>query len=408
MAITNILRDWASSVSIVRIMDNSTLATISAAGYLNTQIDNIERINSGTFAWVPSDFILAYASDGWGLFTISSDFSSLNPFMEAGTGTVTEVDTGTGLTGGPITDSGTISLANIGTLRILSNITGGTAAPIPNTLTSIIDAAIGSTQGDILYRSATAWSVLAPGTSGNFLQTQGASANPQWAAAGGSGITRVLDSVITTTSNFTPDATMLYTEFEVVGGGGGGGGSQGGVSGAAGGENGAGGGFSRGCYTRSQILGAGAFAVVNIGARGNGASTGNNNGGNGGTTNVVANEGGGATLIQATGGTGGNGCANQTGTFFNISDGAGGIGSLGSLNVQGDYCVGSLVLGTLGFAFATQGGNSMFGPGAAPNQGGGNNCGTFGGGGGGATSTTVDAGGGLGGPGVCFARQYCS
>lgn len=47
---------------------------------------------------------------------------------------------------------------------------------------------LGSTQGDVLYRSASAWTVLAPGSSGFFLKTQGTAANPTWAAAsGGSG-----------------------------------------------------------------------------------------------------------------------------------------------------------------------------------------------------------------------------
>lgn len=39
---------------------------------------------------------------------------------------------------------------------------------------------IGSTQGDILYRNASDWVVLAPGTSGQFLKTNGASNNPAW------------------------------------------------------------------------------------------------------------------------------------------------------------------------------------------------------------------------------------
>ncbi|MDR3561260.1 MAG: hypothetical protein P4N59_07470 [Negativicutes bacterium] len=38
-----------------------------------------------------------------------------------------------------------------------------------------------SAQGDILYNNGTAWTRLAAGTSGQYLQTQGASANPQWA-----------------------------------------------------------------------------------------------------------------------------------------------------------------------------------------------------------------------------------
>ena len=40
---------------------------------------------------------------------------------------------------------------------------------------------IGASQGDLLYRSSTAWTVLAPGTSGQFLKTQGTGADPVWA-----------------------------------------------------------------------------------------------------------------------------------------------------------------------------------------------------------------------------------
>jgi len=48
-------------------------------------------------------------------------------------------------------------------------------------------AAITASQGDILYFNGTDWTNLAPGTSGQFLQTQGAGANPQWATPSGSG-----------------------------------------------------------------------------------------------------------------------------------------------------------------------------------------------------------------------------
>jgi hypothetical protein len=47
---------------------------------------------------------------------------------------------------------------------------------------------ISSTRGSVLYRGASAWQALAPGTSGQFLRTNGAGADPSWAAAsGGSG-----------------------------------------------------------------------------------------------------------------------------------------------------------------------------------------------------------------------------
>lgn len=98
-------------------------------------------------------------------------------------GTVTSVGTGTGLTGGTITGSGTISLATVANLRLLANISGITAAPSPNTMSAILDAVFSNVQGTVLYRGASVWAALGPGTSGQFLQTKGAAANPVWAAA---------------------------------------------------------------------------------------------------------------------------------------------------------------------------------------------------------------------------------
>jgi len=50
-------------------------------------------------------------------------------------------------------------------------------------ISGLIGKPTNSTQGDILYRNATTWERLAAGTSGYFLKTQGASANPTWDAA---------------------------------------------------------------------------------------------------------------------------------------------------------------------------------------------------------------------------------
>lgn len=70
------------------------------------------------------------------------------------------------------------------------------------TLTSIIDASIGNTQGNILYRNATDWVVLAPGNAGEFLRSGGAGANVSWAAEAGSG----------TVTNFSAgDLSPLFT-----------------------------------------------------------------------------------------------------------------------------------------------------------------------------------------------------
>jgi hypothetical protein len=49
------------------------------------------------------------------------------------------------------------------------------------TLTQLLDWIGSAAQGDILYRGSSSWARLAAGTNGQFLQTQGAGANPQWA-----------------------------------------------------------------------------------------------------------------------------------------------------------------------------------------------------------------------------------
>lgn len=108
-----------------------------------------------------------------------------------GSGTVTNIATGAGLTGGPITTAGTISFATVANLRILANISGGVAVPTANSLTSILDASVSSTQGTVLYRAGAFWVGLGPGTAGNFLQTGGAGANPSWAAGSGGTVTSV-------------------------------------------------------------------------------------------------------------------------------------------------------------------------------------------------------------------------
>lgn len=53
-------------------------------------------------------------------------------------------------------------------------------------LSAIMDSVFGSAQGSIAYRDTTVWTALSPGTSGQFLKTQGSGANPLWADVSGS------------------------------------------------------------------------------------------------------------------------------------------------------------------------------------------------------------------------------
>lgn len=91
-------------------------------------------------------------------------------------------------------------IVNIGNATILSNVSGGSAAPSANTMTSLLDI-IGGTQGNILYRGASVWTALAPGSNGTVLTSGGAAANPSWTSVGGTGTV--------TSVTFTGDGTVL-------------------------------------------------------------------------------------------------------------------------------------------------------------------------------------------------------
>jgi len=67
----------------------------------------------------------------------------------------------------------------------------------------------GGVQGDVLYYNGSAWTRLAAGTDGQFLQTQGAGANPQWADAGAATDHATLTNLGWTVSGHTGTAGSL-------------------------------------------------------------------------------------------------------------------------------------------------------------------------------------------------------
>lgn len=69
MPITSISRDWGVNPSIVRVITTDNLATITAANYLNTQIDEIQALNRGAFEWVERDLVAIAYNGGEDYFT---------------------------------------------------------------------------------------------------------------------------------------------------------------------------------------------------------------------------------------------------------------------------------------------------------------------------------------------------
>ena len=97
-----------------------------------------------------------------GLSTVatSGSYNDLSDQPAISSGTVVSIASGTGLAGGPITSSGTLSLASIANLRALGNVSGGSAAPVAidikdeDAMTSDSDTALATQQSIKAYVDA--------------------------------------------------------------------------------------------------------------------------------------------------------------------------------------------------------------------------------------------------------------
>jgi len=208
----------------------------------------------------------------------------------------------------------------------------------------------------------------------------------QLGSGAGGGVKTITAQVFTSSGTYTPSAGMLYCIVELVGGGAGGGDASGASVTAAGGGAG---GYARAVFSAATI---GASKSVTIGAAGVGGTSAGGNGTDGGTTSF------GSTLLQATGGVGGNGNSSAS---VPKDGGVGGVGTLGDINTNGTPGGASTAGGAGGF-----GGSSFFGGGGRgriSNVGGNGTAYGSGGAGGGAGSD-----GGNGSDGVVIVTEYCS
>lgn len=98
-------------------------------------------------------------------------------------------------------------LANMATARIKGRATAGSGDPEDITLSQVLDMVGSAARGDILFRGASDWSRLAAGTSGHYLKTNGAGADPTWAAQTVQGIT--LATPVASTSGTSIDFTGI-------------------------------------------------------------------------------------------------------------------------------------------------------------------------------------------------------
>ena len=263
-----------------------------------------------------------------------------------------------------------------------------------STVSELLDYLVGAAaQGDLLYRNGTVWTRLPAGTSGFFLQTLGAGADPLWAAAPARGLTTI--TILSGSGTFTPQAGTAYMDVTLVGPGGGGGGCLGGgASTAAGGGGGGSGGMVRKAYLTNP--GAVSYAIGTGGAGGVSGA----NGANGSAASTFDTLSAGAGV----GGTFGTGVAAASA----VDGGAGGAASGGDVNVPGEP--GTPGIGLSGTVAVSGCGGSISPTGAGGN--GRTTAGTglagtgTGAGGGGALTTSANQTGGAGTNGTGIVLEY--
>ena len=103
------------------------------------------------------------------------------------------------------------TLSEVGTAQITdANVT--TAKIADNAVTGAKIALGSDAQGDVMYYNGTDWVRLAAGTSGQFLKTNGAAANPAWVTPAVSGMT-LLATLATTSGSSVPTGTLNLTPY---------------------------------------------------------------------------------------------------------------------------------------------------------------------------------------------------
>ena len=158
-------------------LDNDGNALVAGALYFNS-------VSGAMLVYTGSAWVAAYVS-GSGYLAAANNLSDL--------GSAATARTNLGL--GSLATLSSVATANItnsnvtyakiqnitATQRILGRNTAGAGVTEEVTATQVLDW-LGATRGQILYRGASAWTVLAPGTAGQVLVTNGAGADPSWGA----------------------------------------------------------------------------------------------------------------------------------------------------------------------------------------------------------------------------------
>tara|TARA_R100001129_G_scaffold162947_1_gene128361 strand:+ start:956 stop:2299 length:1344 start_codon:yes stop_codon:yes gene_type:complete len=226
--------------------------------------------------------------------------------------------------------------------------------------TNLATGTVANARLDTVPTSKGGTGLTSIGTAGQVLTVNSGASGLEFATASGGGVASVINTDVTSTGNYTADASTQFATFEVIGGGGGGSGStyygpgagsgsSGGTTSlgslitATGGSGGPGGGGGSGTSNRTAVISKGQSGTGKPGSASNGGAAGGSSAffGNAGAGGTGGNTGGNLGNRRPGGGGGGAGgvfaviAGPEYSPSISITIGAGGGGGSGGPGPNG-------------------------------------------------------------------------